>query len=154
MNTPGALANIVKLQKVMRAAGWEIQYIDLDLSSEQPKADIKVARDDGRWLLARIDHLGRATVERFQRGVSLGMSADTKGRRPLSPQVHDAFLGRSSYPGARSMLRDLTRYIAQNAAGPVALSNVRSAWASIMDSPLRLEGAGIAKALSSTANQP
>jgi hypothetical protein len=142
-HTPVHAAPILSLQNVMRSAGWEIHYIDLDLTGERPKAEIKVARNDGRWLLARVDSLGRASVERFHRGVTLGMSLDTKGRRPLSPQVIDTFLGRTGYPGARSMLRELTGYIAHNALRPIALTDVRSAWASVMASPLRLENAAI-----------
>ena len=148
-HTPGPVDPILSLQRVMQSAGWELKFIDLDLTGEKPKADIKIARDDGRWLLARVDSIGRVTVERYQRETSLGMSVNTKGRRPLSPQVNDVFLGRSTYPGARSMLRDLTGYIARNAQSPIALGTVRSAWASVMASPLRIEGAAIAKATGS-----
>lgn len=148
-HTPGPVARAVSLQRVMQAAGWEIHYIDLDLTGVRPTAEIRVARDDGRWLFARVDARGRATVERFQRDISLGVPRNAKGRWPLSPQVYDEFLGRTSYPGARVMLRELTSYIALNASRPVTLGEVRSAWASVMATPLLL-GSALAAATGST----
>ncbi|MGY0790913.1 hypothetical protein ACW7BJ_16225 [Azospirillum argentinense] len=124
-----------RLAALMNRAGWEIEYIDLDLTGDLPKATIKVTRADGRWLLARVDRLGRASVERFQRERFLGKTPNVKGRAPLSPQVNDQFLGRSHYEGARSMLRGLTGYIADNSLHPVALTEMRAGWASIMTVP-------------------
>ena len=146
---PGQVMPVVRLTSLMRSAGWEIEYIDLDLTGNQPKADIRVKRDDGRWLLARVDALGRASVERFQRERTLGMSANTKGRRPLSPQVNDEFLGRSRFEGARSMLRGLTAYLVENAIRPVALADMRAGWAGVMGAPLRI--AALAKAQESAS---
>jgi hypothetical protein len=136
-----AASGAVLLQKVMRAAGWEIEYIDLDLTGNQPKADIKLTRGDGLWVLARVDHLGRATIERFQREMKLGKPRGAKGRFPLSPQIEDIFLGRLSGLKPRTMLRALTSYIADNALHPVALTDVRNAWRAVMSSPLRLSSA-------------
>lgn len=67
------------------------------------------------------------------------MSVNAKGRRPLSPQINDEFLGRSRFEGARSMLRGLTAYLVENASRPVVLSDMRAAWAGVMDAPLRLQ---------------
>jgi hypothetical protein len=122
----------------MALAGWEIAHIDLDLTGERPKAEIKLERCDGRWLLARVDILGRACFETFQRERTLGMTSSTKGRRPLSPQVDDIFLGRQTCLGARHMLKAMTAYIADNATTPVRLEDVRQAWAAVMGAPLRL----------------
>lgn len=132
-------ASVARLAAVMARAGWEISFIDLDLTQDRPTADIRIARADGRWLHARVDRLGRSTIETFQREKSLGMSANTKGRRPLSPQIDDVFMGRRSFEGARSMLRNLTAYLADNAMQPVALSDMRAGWASVMAAPLRLQ---------------
>ncbi|SDV49250.1 hypothetical protein SAMN05216551_107185 [Chitinasiproducens palmae] len=122
----------------MALAGWEIAHIDLDLTGERPKAEIKLERCDGRWLLARVDRLGRACVETFQREHMLGMNSSTKGRRPLSAQVNDVFLGRKTCLGARHLLRVMTAYVADNATTPVRLADIRHAWAAVMDAPLRL----------------
>lgn len=137
MNVP-VVNSALALQKCMSLAGWEIAHIDLDLTGERPKAEIKIERSDGRWLLAHVDRLGRARFETFQRERSLGMSTSTKGRRPLSPQVDDIFLGRQSFLGARHMLRGLTAYIADNATTPVRLADVREAWAAVMGAPLQI----------------
>lgn len=142
MNTelfrPAAPGASVRLAWAMRTAGWEIEHIDLDLTGAAPKAEIKVTRADGRWLVARIDRQGRASFETYQRDRSLGMSSNTKGCRPLSPQVNDLFLGRQRFEGARSMLRHMTAYLVDNAASPASLPDMRSAWAAVMGSPLRI----------------
>lgn len=137
---PGAesTATVAMLGRVMRTAGWSIEYIDLDLTQAHPKATIKVCRNDGRWLFATVDAVGRASIERFQRERFLGMSDSTKGRRPLSPQVDDIFLGRSLCSGARAMLRELTRYLSDNSLAPIQLADMRAGWASIMAAPLLL----------------
>lgn len=137
MNAP-VISSAVALQKCMALAGWEIAHIDLDLTGDRPKAEIKLERCDGRWLLARIDRQGRASFETFQRQRSLGMSRNTKGRRPLSPQIDDVFLGRHRCLGARHMLREMTAYIADNSTTQVRLADVRQAWAAVMGAPLRL----------------
>lgn len=127
-----------RLNRVMAAAGWEISYVDLDLTGAQPKVEIRIKRHDGRWLRACVDSIGRCTTETFQRERCLGMSRNTKGRQPLSPQIDDVFLGRRSHLGARHMLRDLTNYVTDNALHPVALADMRAAWAGVMTAPLRL----------------
>lgn len=129
----------IALQRCMAAAGWEIAYVDLDLTGCSPKAEVRLERCDGLWLLARIDRMGRASFETFQRERSLGMSRNTKGRRPLSPQIDDLFLGRHHCLGARHMLREMTTYIANNAITPVRLIDVRRAWAAVMTAPFFIE---------------
>lgn len=131
--------SVASLQKCMALAGWEILYIDLDLTGAHAKAEIKVERSDGLWIFARVDALGRAMFETFKRERSLGMSPNTKGRRPLSPQVNDIFLGRKTCLGARHMLKEMTAYIASNSLENVALPDIRRAWAGVMSTPLLIK---------------
>ena len=133
MIAPGG--SVSRLSHVMRSAGWEIEFIDLDLTGDQPKVDIKIHGASGRWLLARVDSFGRATMETFHRERTLGMTPNTRGRRPLSPQVVDTFLGRQKFAGPRQMLRVMTNYLTDNAPAPVALSDMRAAWALTMGAP-------------------
>jgi len=135
MPTPPAL---VSLQRTMAAAGWEVAFVDLELTGTAPKAEIKVTREDGRWLWARVDTLGRCTVETFHRENSLGMATNQKGRRPLVPLVDDYFLGRTRHEGPRAMLRHITTYLSDNSIHPVALSVMRAAWEKIMSAPTRM----------------
>jgi len=135
---------VAKLNEVMRSAGWEVEYIDLDLTGEKPKAAIRVKRDDGRFLIAKVDSVGRASFETFQRERSLRMDGSTKGRRPLSPMVDDTFLGRQKFEGARSMLRGMVNYLVDNASSPVALADMKSAWAGAMAAPVQQEIKAIA----------
>lgn len=134
-------AAVDRFSSVMRAAGWEVEFADLDLTGDRARADIKVVRNDGRWVLARVDHLGRASITRYHRTSFLGRTSSSKGRIPLSPQMDDQFLGRSNFEGARSMLRWLTSYIADNATNPIALADLRAEWGAVMSAPLRIENA-------------
>ena len=117
-----------RLQLVMQQAGWEIHYVDIDITGDTPRAEIKVMRTDGRWLWARVDGRG-CTLERFHRDRYLGKPAGRTGRQPLSPQADDRFFGRTRPSGPRALLRELTAYIADNALGPVTLADLRAAWA-------------------------
>ena len=121
----------------MALAGWEIEYVDMDITGQRPIAEIKVQRDDGRWLWARADAIGRCTTETYQREHSIGMAANQRGLRPLVPLVEDVFLGRRRHEGPRSMLRNMTNYLADNALHPVALADLRDAWAGVMSAPVR-----------------
>ena len=133
MTAPGG--SVARLSRVMRSAGWEIEFINLDMTGDHPKVDIKIHSANGRWLLARVDSFGRATMETFHRERTLGMTPNTRGCRPLSPQVTDTFLGRQKFVGARQMLRVMTNYLTDNSVHPVALSDMRSAWALAMSAP-------------------
>ena len=97
--------------RALARLGWEIEYADLDQIS--PRATIRLRRSDRRWLFFTVDHLGRCSLERWQREISLG-----KRRRshPQSPQVKDEFLGRFSYPSWRAGLESLSDYLKNNPA--------------------------------------
>lgn len=136
--TVGRAAPMQRLARVMALAGWEVEYADIDLTGAQPIAEIKATRDDGRWLWARVDSIGRCTTETFHRERTLGMARNQKGRRPLVPLVDDVFLGRQRHEGPRSMLRHMTSYLTDNALRPVALADMRAAWAGLMVEPVRL----------------
>lgn len=117
-----------RLAATLVTAGWEVDEIIIDLTRSGPKAEIRVGRHDGRWMLARVDQLGRASIERFHRARSLGMATNSVGRRPLSPQIDDTFLGRSRYDSAREMLVGLTHLLVDNALGPVDEVELRHTW--------------------------
>lgn len=120
------------LRRTLAAAGWDIEHLDLDLTGTGPVADIRLAREDGRRLLARVDALGRCSIETFHREIGLGVPANHRGRHARFPLVEDVFLGRTRHEGPRAMLRHLTRYLAGNALRPVPLAELRAAWAGTM----------------------
>jgi nucleotide-binding universal stress UspA family protein len=128
---------MLALQRAMSRAGWEIDFIDVDLTGEQPAATIKCHRADGLWLWAKVDTLGRCSVETFHRERWLGKPANTKGNWPMSPQVDDVFLGRRRPADARALLMDVSTYIADNATHPVSLVDMQAAWAALADTPSR-----------------
>jgi hypothetical protein len=122
---------LLALQRVMSRAGWEIDFVDIDVTNLQPVATIKCHRADGLWFWAKVDALGRCSVETFHRERWLGKPANTKGNWPLSPQVDDVFLGRRRPADARALLTDISTYIADNALHPVALADMQAAWAAL-----------------------
>lgn len=154
VHSPQSLA-VSRLYRVMAAAGWEISYVDLDLTQEQAQAEIKVVRDDGRWLWAKVDRLGRSSIETFHRQKWLGIDPKNKQAR-LAPQTDDVFLSRQSFVEPLAMLVGLTAYLADNALRPVSLADMRSGWAAIMGAPLTLEHSARQKSPSArtTARHP
>ncbi|WP_298705931.1 hypothetical protein [uncultured Variovorax sp.] len=128
---PIVRAEYARLAVTLATAGWEIDEIALDLTRTGPKAEIRVGRHDGRWMLARVDQLGRASIERFQRERSLGMATNGTGRRPLSPQIDDIFLGRSRFSGPDEMLLGLTQLLVDNALSRVDEVELQRAWSGL-----------------------
>lgn len=131
------------LLRTMDRAGWALDWVDLDLTGSAPRLEIRATRYDGLWVRAYVDQLGRATLERFQRERSLGKAKNQKGRRPLVPLIDDHFMGRQRYEGGRSMMRGLCAYLTDNALHPVALADMRAAWAALMQAPARIAGPNV-----------
>lgn len=127
------------LLRTMDQAGWSLDWIDLDLTGCAPKLEIRASRYDGLWIHAYVDELGRAMVESFHRESRLGMRDHEKGCRPMVPLIDDHFMGRRRYEGARALLRGLCAYFTDNALHPILLSDMRVAWAAIMQKPIRLQ---------------
>lgn len=130
------------LRRTLALAGWDIEYLDLDLdlSGTNPVVDIRLVREDGRWLLARVDALGRCSIETFHREIDLGVPANRRGRHARFPLVDDVFLGRTRHEGPRAMLRHPTCYLANNALRPVPLAELRAAWVGTMAVPTTSAG--------------
>lgn len=120
-------------ERALAAAGWTVDFLDLDLTRSAPAVTLRCSRGDGLWIWANVDPHGRCTLERFYRDRQLGMSLDTKGRRPLSPQINDTFLGRSHAQGPRALLRITLGFIADNAIQPTSVSVLRSALSTHLD---------------------
>ena len=127
---------LIQCQHVMALAGWEIEYVDLDFTRPQPTAELKLTRADDRWLWAKVDTLGRCTIETFHRARKLGMAPNQNGLRPMVPIVEDIFLGRQHLAGPRQMMRQVTNYLADNALAHVPLPDIRAAWAGLMTAPI------------------
>ena len=134
------------LLRTMDRAGWALDWVDLDLTGSAPRLEIRATRYDGLWVRAHIDQLGRATLERFQRERSLGVPRNKKAgaRMPMVPLIDDHFMGRQRYEGGRSMMRGLCAYLTDNALHPVALADMRAAWAALMQAPARIAGPNVA----------
>jgi hypothetical protein len=122
----------------MAKAGWEIDYLDIDLTQQSPVVEIKCHRADGRWVYAKTDSLGRCSMETFQRDSWLGQPANTKGKWPQSPQMDDIFLGRYKPEGTGALMRFFTNYLIDNSTALIALDDMRQEWAAVMAEPLKI----------------
>lgn len=131
---------LICLQAVLQIAGWEIRFIDIDLTGDSPTFDARVERRDGLWVHARMDSLGRCTMERNRRHCWLGKPANARGRIPLAPQVRDEFLGRISAQGPRALARCVSDYIANN-SDAMTVEQMRNAWRPILNAGTKLIGA-------------
>lgn len=120
------------LQSLLKDGGWQLEYFDIDLTSRGPALDVRMSRNDGRFVLARVDAIGRATLETFQRSRRLVMCEQTAGRRPLTPEVSDEFLGRQRCLSPRHLVKQLTHYLVDNATGPVTFSQLKAAWGPVL----------------------
>lgn len=100
--------HVRELAATLTRAGWEVRTLDLDLVSG--RAVVELHRADGRWLYLAADALGRASVERWHREAIV-----TRYRGGPECDGHrDQFLGRTRFDGARSALRHLSTYVADN----------------------------------------
>lgn len=133
----GVSVALTGLQSILRRAGWEIAYIDLDFTIERPVVDVKCIRGDGRWFWAKVDSSGLGSFEVFHRDRWLGRPRNATGRFPLSPQIDDIFLSRVKTSGARSLLRHMARYVTDNAVDSISLGEMRAALAGTMLAPIR-----------------
>ncbi|RDD50693.1 hypothetical protein [Aeromonas sp. ARM81] len=125
------------LQRTMAQAGWEITSLELDLTGVQHEVTIRCDRDDGRWIWARVDRIGRCVLESFQRTRTLGRPSYATGKWPLSPQVEDEFLSRQQAANGRELVRLVTEYLTDNATETISLGEVRRAWDAITDTRTR-----------------
>lgn len=122
------------LARALRDAGWEIAWVDLNTTCSSPTIDIGLYRLDGLWVQARVDSLGRASLERFHRHRKLVMAAGQRGRRPLSPTLDDVFMGRDRFSGGRALLAGLSVYLSDNATQPTNLVELQGAWLELISS--------------------
>lgn len=101
----------VPVLKVLRRLGWEIRSMDLDLTRD--KVDMRLFRDDGRWLHLSTPRSGRAVIERWHREPTIERASK---RGPQFDAFRDEFLGRIHCGHPRQALRTLCDYLADNPA--------------------------------------
>lgn len=117
------------LAAVLHLAGWEVRNVDLDLVAG--RAVVELHRYDGRWVYLSADDLGRASIERWHRNAVVTRYQGG----PQCDGFEDLFLGRTRCEGARSALRSLCSYVADNPAPgfrTLAAPDVRRALAPLM----------------------
>ena len=133
------MAPAIALSRYLFRVGWEVDFVDIDLTKERPVLTAKFHRADGLWIWARADALGRCTMERYFRTSWLGRGRNEKGRWPLTQQLDDTFLGRIRATEPRALLRQVSDYIIDNALSPIRVEEMRDVWRRAMHAPLKID---------------
>lgn len=124
-----------RLEIGLQRLGWRIVSAELDLARET--ARIELRRDD---LVVTFDaRNGRASVTRERLRV-VTVAVGRRGDRFLAEQIRMEFVGRTKLLGARSGLRWLAHYIADNAAVPAVRGEVKDLFRGVMDDQKYLIG--------------
>lgn len=125
-NTPAALAPVIlgapssemALQRILAAAGWTLDYFEVGLTHEtttvNPVIVLRCHRHDGLWIWAKVDALGRGTLESFFRERWLGMPVNAKGNWAQSPQIDDLFFRRQKFADGRQLIAGVASYLSSN----------------------------------------
>lgn len=117
------------LQLGLERAGWTIIAAEIDLSRETARIEVK--RADGRHITFDARN-GRATITReHMERRPVFIKQVVKGY--IAERIEMRFLGRTSHEGARSGLRAMCSYIADNAIVPTSAIDVRRLFALVMD---------------------
>lgn len=130
METDALCGSAVRaLQIGLERVGWTIIAAEIDLSRETARIEAK--RDDGRYITFDARN-GRATITREHMDRrSVFVKQVVKGY--IAERIEMRFLGRTSHEGARSGLRSLCSYLADNAVVPTSAIDVRRLFALVMD---------------------
>lgn len=114
------------LVHALEANGWSLLTCELDMHHQTARVELK--RVDGRRVTLDARN-GKATIIREQdrtRRVLVGAGGCESGRGGLPcDRTAPEFLGRTRHEGARSALRSLCAYLADNAAGERTVPAVR-----------------------------
>lgn len=135
LESEGKAAALAILQRALSLAGWTLEFADLDVTRAAPQLDLRARSHEGRWIHARIDALGRASLERHQRSIALGLPSNLRGRQPRTPVLEDRFLGRLRFDTPAALLRALGDYIAENSPNALACADLRIACTALHPAP-------------------
>lgn len=105
-----ALARKDGLQKALSALGWDLLSVEIDEGRGSARIDVK---RNGRTVMLLVDHLGRASVERF-RDRRVWVALGRRGDRFNSECLVSDFLGRERFASPREALRGFVGYLAHN----------------------------------------
>ena len=120
----GASAALVR---TLERAGWQLLAVDIDMTRETARIELR----RGETFVTFDARNGKATTTRERQEIR----QERFGRRGdvcMVYRVHMNFIGRARHEGARSGLRWLTNYIADNSATPLHASEVRLMLAPLM----------------------
>lgn len=130
-------AHHLHLVRLLDRLGWQLD--ELHVGHHYPTLSVKCLRNDGRWLWAKIDQLGRCSISRFHRETWLGQPSNTPGNWPQSTQIRDDFLGRTSAASAGELIQSLADYIGDNALRPVNPDDLVQAWIHALPTSWKIE---------------
>lgn len=112
------------LEVAFAVLGWELISVEIDETRGTARLD---AKRDGRLVLLHVDHIGRASVERFQDRFYTA-TIGRRGDRFIAHRADLEFLGRERFDSPRAALRGFVGYLAHNgASGAEALESAVAA---------------------------
>jgi len=117
--------SLATLVRRLELIGWTVQHLDLDFCEERERVSLRVMRHDGLIVVATADAIGRCVVERLRR-------RHQRDPRTGGDVLTEEFVGRKRYPGPRSMLREVSTYLASNGVREIALADLRRDLAALM----------------------
>lgn len=115
------------LVRTLERAGWQLLAVDIDMTRETARIELR----RGELFVTFDARNGKASTTRERQEIRT-YKAGRKGDIYRAERVHMHFIGRARHEGARSGLRWLTNYIADNSATPLTAGEVRLMLAPLM----------------------
>lgn len=112
METNLVTTNIKQLEPMLNNMGWFIDFCDIDVSKQT--IDLRLYQSDGLFLLVKVDHLQRCSIEQFLRNSQLMQSQVYGKKAPLCMNHDDAFLGRFKFENKEKMFTFLDQYLTKH----------------------------------------
>lgn len=115
------------LVRTLERAGWQLLAVDIDMTRETARIELR----RGERFVTFDARNGKATTTRERQEIRQERFG-RKGDICMVDRVHMHFIGRAHHEGARSGLRWLTNYIADNSSTPLPASEIRLMLAPMM----------------------
>lgn len=122
---------VAALARTLERAGWQILAVDIDMTRETARIELR----RGDTFVTFDARNGKASTTRERQEIRTH-KAGRRGDIYRAERVHMHFIGRERHEGARSGLRWLTNYLADNSEGALTAGEARRMLAPLMQPTL------------------
>jgi hypothetical protein len=112
---------VVALERTLERAGWQILAVDIDMSSETARIELR----RGELFVTFDARNGKASTTRERQEIRT-YKAGRKGDIYRAERVHMHFIGRARHDNARDGLSWLAGYLADNSAGALTVGEAQA----------------------------